>query len=128
MYSLRGSGWGDQDPAPRLHSRPLTAPVLSVHPFPSLMSSCLDLPFGTSSRLKFVPQKQERGGRRKAHVPESPQGPAGFPRVGLERDEMGPSDFPPGEEEVKNTKTAERLQLFRGRILMWNGLGSGLGF
>lgn len=93
----------------------------------SLMSNCLDLPFGTSSRLKFVPQKQERGGRRKAHVPESPQGPAWFPRVGLERDEMGPSDFPPGEEEVKNTKTAERLLLFRGRILRWNGLGSGLG-
>ena len=37
MYPLKGN----QDPAPRLHYCYLTAPPLSLHPFPSLISNCL---------------------------------------------------------------------------------------
>ena len=50
----------NQDPVPRLHYCFLTAPPLSLHPFPSLISSCLNLPFGTqgrSWRLKSISKK-----------------------------------------------------------------------
>ena len=38
---------GNQDPAPRLHSCFLTAPPLSLHALPLLISNCLNLPVGT---------------------------------------------------------------------------------
>ena len=40
----------NQDPAPRLHCCFLTVPPLSLHPLPSLISNCLNLPFGTQGR------------------------------------------------------------------------------
>ena len=46
VYSLRRN----QDPAPRLHYCFLTSPPLSLHPLPSLISNCLNLPFKTRGR------------------------------------------------------------------------------
>ena len=46
VYPLRG----DRQPAPRLHYCFLTAPPLSLHPLPSLISNCLNLPVGTQGR------------------------------------------------------------------------------
>ena len=46
---------------PRLHYSFLTAPPLSLHFLPCLISKCLNLPFGTQTRW-----------RRKAFVPRSP--------------------------------------------------------
>ena len=37
---------GKPGPAPRLHYYLLTAPPRSLHPLPSLISTCLNLPFG----------------------------------------------------------------------------------
>ena len=48
----------NQATAPRLHSCSLTAPPCSLYPLPSLMSNCLNWPFGTqgrSWRLKLTP-------------------------------------------------------------------------
>ena len=44
VYSL----WRNQDPAPGLHCCFSAAPPLSLHPLPSLISNCLNLPFRTS--------------------------------------------------------------------------------
>ena len=38
---------GNQDPAPRLYCCCSTVPPLSLHPLPSLISICLNLPLGT---------------------------------------------------------------------------------
>ena len=54
---------GNQDPAPRVHYCFLTTPHLSLHPLLSLISNCLNLPFGTQGR-----------GYRKSFVPRSPIG------------------------------------------------------
>ena len=59
MYTLRGN----EDPVPWLHCCFLAAPPLFLHPLPSLISNCLNLPFGTQGR-----------GHRKAFVPRSPTG------------------------------------------------------
>ena len=74
VYPLRGN----QDPAPRLHYCFLTAPPLSLHPLPSLISNCLNLPFGTQERSgrldeAYFLQTRNRG-HRKASVPRSLQG------------------------------------------------------
>ena len=81
MYPLK---W-HQDPAPRLQYCFLTAPPLSLHPLPSLINSCLNLPFGTqgrSWRLKPIPYKQETGDTERLPCPGAPQGPAGFQKLG----------------------------------------------
>ena len=48
VYSLRRN----QDPALRLHYCFLTAPPLFLHSLPSLISNCLNLPFGTQGRSR----------------------------------------------------------------------------
>ena len=67
---------GNQDPAPRLHYCLLTAPPLSLHPLPSLISNHLKLPFGTQGR-SWRPNEAyflqtRNGGHRKTFVPRSP--------------------------------------------------------
>lgn len=42
----------NQDPALRLYYYLLTAPPLFLYSFPSLISNCLNLPFGTQGRLR----------------------------------------------------------------------------
>ena len=77
VYPLRRN----QDPAPRLCYCFLTVPPLSLHPLPSLISNCLNLPFGTqgrSWRLKPIPYKQEMGDTERISCPGAPQGPAQF--------------------------------------------------
>ena len=59
----------------------LTAPPLSLHPLPSLISSCLNLPFATQGRpwrLKPIPYKQETGNTERLPCPRAPQNPAWF--------------------------------------------------
>ena len=89
MYPLRRN----QDPAPRLHYCFLAAPPLSLHPLPSLISSCSNLPFGSqgrSWRLESIPYKQELGD---GEFPGGPvvripgfhcQGPGSIPGRGTE--------------------------------------------
>ena len=63
-------------PAPRL-SCSLVVPCLSLHPLPSLISNCSNLPFGTLGRwwrLESVPYKQEMGDLVKLPCPGAPQG------------------------------------------------------
>ena len=77
VYPLRRN----QDPAPRLRYCFLTAPPLSLRPFPSLISNCLNLPFGTQGspwRLKPIPYKQETWDTERLPCPGAPQGPAQF--------------------------------------------------
>ena len=72
LYSLKRN----QDPAPRLHYCYLTTSPLSLHPLPSPISNCWNLPLGThgrSWRLKPFPKKQEMGGTGKL-VLRSPTG------------------------------------------------------
>ena len=56
----------EQDPAPRLHYCFLSAPPLSLHPLPSLISNYLNLPFGTQGRSWRL--------NRKASLLRSPTG------------------------------------------------------
>ena len=57
MYPLRRN----QDAAPRLYYCFRTAPPLSLHPLPSLISNCLNLPFGTQGTQKgFCAQEPHR--------------------------------------------------------------------
>ena len=78
MYPLRGN----QDPVPRLHHRFLAPPPLSLHPLPSLISTCpMNLPFGTqgrSWRLESVPYEQGMRDTDRLPCPEAPQGAARF--------------------------------------------------
>ena len=79
MYPSR---W-NQDPAPRLHYCFLTAPPLSLHPLPSLISNSLNLPFGTqrmSWRLKSILYKQKMGDTESFPCPGAPEGPTQFHR------------------------------------------------
>ena len=69
--------WGRT--APGLYYCFLTVSPLSLHPLPSLISNCLNLPFGTqgrSWRLKSVPYKQETGNMGRLRYSGDPQGPA----------------------------------------------------
>ena len=65
IYSLRKN----QDPTPRLHYCFLIVPFLCLHPLPYLISSCLNLPFGTQGRSKglneayFVQARNRRRGK-----------------------------------------------------------------
>ena len=71
---------GSQDPAPRLHYFFLAAPPLSLHPFPSWISNCSDLPFGTQGkpwRLESFPYKKQ--GTERLPCTGTPQGPSRFP-------------------------------------------------
>ena len=77
MHPLRGN----KDPTPRPYSGFLTVPPLSLHPLPSLISKCLNLPLGTQGRPwrlnePYFLKTRNRGGHRKAFVPRSPTGPA----------------------------------------------------
>ena len=67
-------------PAPRLQGCRLPAPPWSLHPLPSLMSSCLNLPFDSGKVLEAVVYslKTSNGGHRKACVPRSPGALLGF--------------------------------------------------
>ena len=68
--------WGNQDPAPSLYYCFLTVPPLSLHPLPSLISNCLNLPLGTLGRLNEAHFLKIRNrGHRKPFVPRSPIGP-----------------------------------------------------
>ena len=75
VYSLRGN----QDPAPRLYCYFLTAPPLSLHPLPSLISNCLNPSLKTQERSWRLNEahflKTRKGGHRKAFVLRSPTGP-----------------------------------------------------
>ena len=76
LYSLR-----NQDPAPRLHSCFLTVPPLFLHSLPSLISNCLNLPFGTqamSRRLNDACFLRIRQRIQKGFVPGRPTGSAQF--------------------------------------------------
>ena len=76
LYPLR---W-NQDPAPRLCYCFLTVPPLSVYTLPSLISNCLNLPFGTqgrSRRLESVPSNKQQGTQRLL-FPGALQSPALF--------------------------------------------------
>ena len=81
VYPLREN----QDPAPRLHYCFLTvSPLspLSLHPLPSLISNCLNLPFGTQEGhggwMKPISCNQEMGDTERLLCPGAPQGPAWF--------------------------------------------------
>ena len=55
----------------------LAAPPLSLHPLPSLISNCLNLPFGSqgrSWRLESVPYKQGTGDTERLPCPGAPTG------------------------------------------------------
>ena len=71
---------GNQNPALRLYYCCLTAPPWSLHPLPSLISNCLNLPLGTQGRpwrLNEAHFRRIRNGRhRQDFVPGAPQGPA----------------------------------------------------
>ena len=63
-------------PCPKVHYCFLTAPPLSLHPLSALISSCLDLPFGTqgwSWKLESVPNKQELKDTNRFPCPGTPQ-------------------------------------------------------
>ena len=74
MYLLRGN----QDTAPRLYYCFLTVPPLSLHPLPSLISNCLNLPLRIQGRLWKPDEahflKTRNGRQRKACVPRIPKG------------------------------------------------------
>ena len=78
---LRISHEGEPGPYPKAALSFLDC-SLSLHPLPSLISNCLNLPFGTqgrSWRLESVPYKQEMGDtERLTWCPGAPQGPAWF--------------------------------------------------
>lgn len=77
----------NQDPAPRLYYYLLTAPPLFLYSFPSLISNCLNLPFGMqvrSRRLKKAYFLQTRSrGQGEALYQGGPQGvpPCLSPRI-----------------------------------------------
>lgn len=67
----------NQDPASWLHYCFLASPSLFLPSFPCLMSSCLNLPFGTlamSRRLKLFSCKQEVGNTERIFTWEGPMG------------------------------------------------------
>ena len=64
VYSLRRN----QDTAPRMHYCFLTAPPLLLYSLPSLISNCLNLPFGTQGRSRRLNESyflQIRNGQHK---------------------------------------------------------------
>ena len=72
VYCLRGN----QDPAPRLHYCSLIVPPLSLHPLPSLINSCLNLPIGTQGRSWRLNEasflSSRNGEHRKAFCAQEP--------------------------------------------------------
>ena len=71
----------NQDSAPRLHYCFLTASPLSLHPFLSLISNCLNLPFptqGRSGKLCVCSLQTKMGNTERLLCAEAPQGPAHF--------------------------------------------------
>ena len=74
VYPLRGS----QDPAPRRHYCLLTAPPLSLHPVPSLINNCLNLPFWTQGRSRSLDEayflQTRNRGQGKDCIQEGPTG------------------------------------------------------
>ena len=72
VYSLKIN----QDSAPRLHCCFWSVPLLSLHPFPSLISSCLNLPFGTLGRSRSLNDAyfiQTRNERQRKDLYQKPQ-------------------------------------------------------
>ena len=68
-------------PAPSLHYWLLVPSPLFLSTFPSLMSSCWNLPFRTQGRswgLESIPYKQGMGDAGRLLCPGAPQGPAWF--------------------------------------------------
>ena len=59
----------NQDLAPRLYYCFLAVPPLTLHPFPSWISNCSNLPFGTQGRSWML-------NRKAPHAQEPLQGPA----------------------------------------------------
>ena len=80
--SLRASREGIQDHAPRLYCCFLTVPPLSLHPLPSLMSNCLNLPLGSQRRSWRLNEacflKTRNGDTERLLCPEAPEGPVQF--------------------------------------------------
>ena len=79
MYPLRGN----QDPVPRLHYCFLTVPPLSLHPLPSLMSNCLNVPLGLREAWELnepISYNQETGDTERLSCPGAPAGAARFQR------------------------------------------------
>lgn len=72
----------NQYPAPRLHYCFLTAPPLLLHPLPSLICNCLNLPFGAQGRSRrqksLFLQTKNREHRRVFVAWRAPQSPAWF--------------------------------------------------
>ena len=67
----------NQDPAPRLHYCFLTAPPLSLHLLPFLISNCLNLPFWNSGNVLGVEvySLKTKNGDTERLVLQSPTGP-----------------------------------------------------
>ena len=66
----------EPDPGPKLHYCFCSSPVSAT--LPSLISNCLNLPFGTQGKVleaEVYSLKIRYGGHRKACVPRSPTGP-----------------------------------------------------
>ena len=73
--------WRGPRLTPGLHCCPLAASPLFLHPLSSLISSCLNLPFGPQGRswkLESIPYKYEMGDMERLLCPGAPQGPAWF--------------------------------------------------
>ena len=74
MYPLRRN----RDAAPSLHCCSLAVSPLSLHPLPSLMSNCSNLPFrtrGRSWRLESVPYRQGTGVTKRLLYPGTYRAP-----------------------------------------------------
>ena len=83
----------NQDPVPWLHYCFLTAPPLSLHSLPSLISNCLSLPFGTqgsSRRLNeaYFLQTRNRGHGKDLYLGGPHRVPLSFSHVAKEHTEM----------------------------------------
>ena len=73
--------WGKPGLCPRLHYCFLTASPLSLHPFLSLISNCLNLPFPTQGRswkLCVCSLQTKMGNTERLLYAGAPQGPAHF--------------------------------------------------
>ena len=87
---------GNQDTMPRFYCCNLTVPPLSLHPLPSLISNCLNLPLGTQGRSWRLNEAHfleiRNGGHRKSFVPRDLQDPCFVFIPEQNRDEIQPSD------------------------------------
>ena len=71
---------GNQDPAPKAALLFPDCSLLSLHPLPSLISNCLNLPVGTQRRSRRLNEANflQAGNTEKLLCPGTPQGPAGL--------------------------------------------------